>query len=124
MGVKIPLVKQTIDKKNLATAEIGILVWLYCPNCKTLQYTEFQATQGRKHKCGADVIEIEVPLDLTAENTICLKNLSILEELQQQIKEKKEEAGVTNILSKVLEFLNSLQIKEKKEEKRIAKRKN
>ena len=95
--------KQTIDKKNLATAEIGILVWLYCPNCKTLQYTEFQATQGRKHKCGADVIEIEVPLDLTAENTICLKNLSILEELQQQIKEKKEEAGVTNILSKVLE---------------------
>ena len=68
-----------------------------------MQYTEFQTPHGRKHKCGAEVMEIEVPLDITAENTICLKNLSILEELQEQIEEKKEEAGVTNILSKVLE---------------------
>ena len=74
--------------------EMGILVWLYCPNCKTLQYTESQAPNGRKHKCGAEVMEIEVPLDLNAENTICLKNLSILEELQQQIKEKKEKKEI------------------------------
>ena len=47
---KISSPKKTIDKKNLATAEIGILVWLYCPNCKTLQYTEFQTPHGRKHK--------------------------------------------------------------------------
>ena len=93
-------------KSNLQSTkpEMGILVWLYCPNCKTFQYTESQAPNGRKHKCGAEVMEIEVPLDLTAENTICLKNLSILEELQQQIKEKKEEKGANDILLRVLEY--------------------
>ena len=100
---QIPISQKTINQRETKKAtpqstepEMGILIWLYCPNCKTLQYTENQASNGRKHKCGADVMEIEVPLDLTAENTICLKNLSILEELQQQIKEKKlwEQAGL------------------------------
>ena len=69
-----------------------------------MQYTEFQATQGRKQNCGADVIEIASAFIFNRKNTKnLLKNLSILEELQQQIKEKKEEAGVTKILSKVLE---------------------
>ena len=107
---QIPSSQKTISqietkKSNLQSTkpEMGILVWLYCPNCKTFQYTESQAPNGRKHKCGAEVMEIEVPLDLTAENTICLKNLSILEELQQQIKEEKEEKGANDILFRVLE---------------------
>ncbi len=107
---QIPISQKTINQRETKKAtpqstepEMGILIWLYCPNCKTLQYTENQASNGRKHKCGADVMEIEVPLDLTAENTICLKNLSILEELQQQIKEKKEEKGANDILLRILE---------------------
>ena len=64
---QIPISQKTINQRETKKAtpqstepEMGILIWLYCPNCKTLQYTENQASNGRKHKCGADVMEIAI----------------------------------------------------------------
>ncbi len=129
-SLKTTTKKQTVTQKlktekfknKTAKSEMGILVWLYCPHCKTLQYTESQAPYGRRHKCGVDIMEIEVPLDLTAENTICLKNLSILEELQQQIEEKKEK-GANDILKRVLEHCRKEELSMMEKLKNISKNK-
>ena len=79
----------------------GILVWLYCPKCKLLQYTAVTAHNGRKHKCGETVIEIEVPVDFRAELTICLENLKILKELEDKktlIKKKDDIAFLSEVI--------------------------
>ncbi len=58
----------------------GILVWLYCPQCKTIEYTALQAPTGRTHRCGTVVQEKEVELDLRAELTICRYNQKIIQQ--------------------------------------------
>jgi len=59
----------------------GVLVWLHCPQCGTLEYTEIVAPNGRRHKCGTQVQEAEVTVDLRAEFTITRWNLERIDEL-------------------------------------------
>ncbi len=60
----------------------GSLVWLYCPACRTLEYTELHVPGGRTHSiCGTRVQEAEVQLDLRSEFTLAEVNLRHLERL-------------------------------------------
>lgn len=77
----------------------GVLVWLYCPSCKTIEYTEIVAPHGRTHKCGTIVEEIEVQLDLRAEYTITQFNLKRIDELL----EKNQESKLKKLISKSLD---------------------
>ncbi|MEE8436143.1 MAG: hypothetical protein V3S64_15255 [bacterium] len=73
----------------------GRLIWLHCPTCDTLEYTEMALGGGRVHNvCGTHVAEAEVELDLRAEHTIArinLERLSILENLLSEQRRKFEE---------------------------------
>ena len=73
----------------------GQLIWLYCPTCKIVEYTEMRMTGGRVHNvCGTQVEEAAVELDLRAECTIAeinLERLSILEHLLQSERMRYEE---------------------------------
>ncbi len=73
----------------------GKLVWLRCPTCGTIEYTEVVMTGGRTHNvCGTQVEESAVELDLRAEYTIAeinLERLSILEHLLQSERMRYEE---------------------------------
>jgi hypothetical protein len=62
----------------------GIMVWLRCPQCNTLEYTEVVAPHGRTHRCGTQVQEVEVPVDLRAELTITLWNLRQIDDVIAQ----------------------------------------
>ncbi|MGA1600061.1 MAG: hypothetical protein ACO4AU_13495 [bacterium] len=59
----------------------GWLVWLSCPQCGTVEYTEVRLPEGRYHKCGTLVDEAEVPIDIRAEITISRRNLQLLQEV-------------------------------------------
>ena len=61
----------------------GKLVWLYCPRCKTCRYTHVLAPDGRTHRCGTQVLEDEVELDLRAEAVLALHNVRKLRELEE-----------------------------------------
>jgi hypothetical protein len=73
----------------------GRLIWLYCPSCRTLEYTELELGGGRVHNlCGTQVHEAAVELDLRAEATIAkvnLERLAILEQLLAGQRERYEE---------------------------------
>jgi hypothetical protein len=77
----------------------GVLVWLYCPACDTVEYTEIIAPHGRTHKCGSIVKESAVSLDLRAEYTITQFNLSRINELL----EKNKESKLRKLISKSLD---------------------
>lgn len=90
---------------DIAQRRSGVLVWLYCPTCKTLEYTEIIAPHGRTHKCGTLVKEAEVEVDLRAELTITEFNLKRIDELI----EKNSSHRLTKLLSKSLDkALNNL----------------
>ncbi len=76
-------------------AVAGELIWLHCPTCHTLEYTELHMSGGRVHNtCGTRVEEVAVPLDLRAEYTIAginLDRLSILENLLEGQRRRYEE---------------------------------
>jgi hypothetical protein len=62
------------------------LVWLYCPTCKTLEYTELAMPNGRVHQvCGTRVEEVEVGVDARAEYSLAELNLRQLENLADLI---------------------------------------
>lgn len=64
----------------------GKITWLYCPACKTLQYTEVWIPGGRVHNvCGNQVEQAEVEIDVRAEHTIAEINLERLRMLEQMI---------------------------------------
>jgi hypothetical protein len=73
----------------------GRLIWLHCPTCNTLEYTELAMAGGRVHNvCGTQVEEATVELDLEAEYTIAhinLERLTILEELLAGQRKRYEE---------------------------------
>jgi hypothetical protein len=77
----------------------GVLVWLHCPQCGTFEYTEIVAPQGRAHKCGTQVLEVAVPVDLRAELTITMWNLRKIDELIA----KNSRFRLTKLLSKSLD---------------------
>ena len=59
----------------------GWIIWLHCPKCKSLEYSEIEMPDGRVHKCGTLVEEEEVQIDVRAEYTISLRNSLRLDEL-------------------------------------------
>ncbi len=67
----------------------GTLVWLQCPFCESIEYTEIVAPHGRTHKCGTMVKEIEVEVDLRAEYTITQFNLNQIDTLLGKNKESR-----------------------------------
>lgn len=73
----------------------GKMVWLYCPTCKSLEYTESVIPGGRTHNvCGNMVEEKQEEVDLRAEYTIAqinLDRLNILEELVGGQRKRYEE---------------------------------
>jgi hypothetical protein len=73
----------------------GRLIWLYCPTCRTIEYTELDMAGGRVHNaCGTQVQEAPVELDLRAEATIArinLERLTILESLLSGQRQRYEE---------------------------------
>ena len=60
----------------------AVIIWLYCPKCKSLEYSELEMPNGRIHKqCGTMVEEEEVEIEVRAEYTISLRNSKRLDQL-------------------------------------------
>lgn len=60
------------------------MVWLFCPTCKTLEYTELVLPGGRRHNvCGTVVREAVVDVDARAEYTLAELNLRRLAALAE-----------------------------------------
>lgn len=87
--------ENTAEISGAETPVPGRLIWLHCPTCDTLEYTEMAIAGGRKHNlCGSHVVEKEVELDLRAEHTIAqinLERLNLLENLLVDQRRKFEE---------------------------------
>jgi hypothetical protein len=76
--------------KSSETAGTGAvpaqLVWLYCPACETLEYTELILPNGRIHQpCGTRVEEVTVDVDARAEYSLAELNLRQLERLAELV---------------------------------------
>jgi len=68
----------------------GTLIWLYCPTCQTIEYTEVEMPGGRKHNaCGTLVQEVPIDLDLRAEYTLARVNLERLEILESLLNSQR-----------------------------------
>jgi hypothetical protein len=77
------------QKENAEKPYPGVLVWLYCPSCNSIEYTEIVAPHGRTHKCGSLIKEIEISLDLRAEYTITQFNINQINSLLGKNKESR-----------------------------------
>ncbi len=86
-------------------AHPGTLVWLFCPTCKSLEYTEVIAPFGRKHSCGTQVLEEEIRLDCRAEATITLRNLRLISEKLEETSKNKLIKLASKGLHKALSLL-------------------
>ncbi len=86
-------------KEELEKPFPGRLVWLRCPKCQNIEYTEVVAPNGRSHKCGTMVEEVEVKIDLRAELTITHYNLKKIEALLKE----NEKFKLLKIISKSLD---------------------
>ncbi|MCH8074768.1 MAG: hypothetical protein IIC64_03015 [SAR324 cluster bacterium] len=77
--------ENTVPEKTAQENPVpGQLIWLHCPSCDTLEYTEMAMPGGRVHNCGTHVVEAGVELDLRAEHTLTrinLERLTLLENL-------------------------------------------
>lgn len=73
--------KKRKQAEEQGSAIYGKLVWLNCPTCQRLEYTEVIAPSGRTHSCGTVVEELEIELDLRAEFTFVQFNLAKINEL-------------------------------------------
>jgi hypothetical protein len=68
----------------------GQMVWLRCPACGTLEYSELLLPGGRRHKCGTIVEEAVVDLDVRAEWTVAGVNLSRIDALGRYLEHQRE----------------------------------
>ena len=75
-------------KQDLFKPVQGWIVWLKCPKCETLEYSELRMSEGRIHKCGTLVEEQEVEIDVRAEYTVSLRNSEMLSDLLNNTKAK------------------------------------
>ena len=88
----------------------GWIVWLHCPKCNTLEYSEVPMPDGRVHKkCGTLVEEEEIQIDVRAEYTISMRNSNRLEEL---FKETKIPGFMKPLAKKGIGMLENLQAAE------------
>ena len=96
---------------------IGWITWLYCPKCKSLEYSELEMPNGRVHKkCGTMVEEEEVQIDVRAEYTISLRNSRRLDEL---FKETKIPTFLKPLAKKGIGMLENLHAAEVEYRKRL-----
>ena len=86
MSKVINLAERLADRKAKEESRQieGWLIWLHCPKCNTIEYTELRMPGGRVHKCGTLVEEEEIPIDVRAEFTISQRNLDKLNELEEK----------------------------------------
>ena len=68
----------------------GKLIWLRCPSCGTLEYTELEMPGGRSHKCGTVVEEAVVDVDIRAELTITAENLKRIDTIALYLRDQRE----------------------------------
>ena len=95
----------------------GWITWLYCPKCRSLEYSELEMPNGRVHKkCGTLVEEEEVQIDVRAEYTISLRNSKRLDEL---FKETKIPGFLKPLAKKGVGMLENLQASEQEYRKRL-----
>lgn len=95
----------------------GWITWLYCPKCKSLEYSELEMPNGRVHKkCGTLVEEEEVQIDVRAEYTISLRNSKRLDEL---FKETKIPTFLKPLAKKGIGMLENLHAAEVEYRKRL-----
>tara|TARA_B110000967_G_C18891499_1_gene567687 strand:- start:27 stop:548 length:522 start_codon:yes stop_codon:yes gene_type:complete len=93
------------------------ITWLYCPKCKSLEYSELEMPNGRVHKkCGTMVEEEEVQIDVRAEYTISLRNSRRLDEL---FKETKIPTFLKPLAKKGIGMLENLHAAEVEYRKRL-----
>ncbi|OGG97020.1 MAG: hypothetical protein A2508_07075 [Candidatus Lambdaproteobacteria bacterium RIFOXYD12_FULL_49_8] len=88
----------------------GTLVWLFCPTCDLLEYTEIVAKKGRTHKCGTQVVERPVDLDLRAELTISLANLVRLEQLLTETGKTRLKKLLSRAMEKSLKQVKAVEL--------------
>lgn len=102
--------------KEEARSIDGWLIWLHCPKCNTIEYTEVQMEGGRVHKCGTLVEEKELPIDVRAEFTISQRNLQKLQELE----EKQQSSKVMKLVGGGLQSLiKQLRAREEEYQQRL-----
>ena len=95
----------------------GSITWLYCPKCKSLEYSELEMPNGRVHKkCGILVEEVEVQIDVRAEYTISLRNSKRLDQL---FKETKIPSFLKPLAKKGIGMLENLHAAEIEYRKRL-----
>ena len=95
----------------------GWITWLYCPKCKSLEYSELEMPNGRVHKkCGTMVEEEEVQIDVRAEYTISLRNSRRLDEF---FKETKIPTFLKPLVKKGIGMLENLHAAEVEYRKRL-----
>ena len=85
----INLADRRAKKENEARSApiYSVITWLYCPKCKSLEYSELEMPNGRVQKqCGTLVEEEEVEIEVRAEYTISLRNSNRLNELLNETK--------------------------------------
>ena len=95
----------------------GWIVWLHCPKCNTLEYSEISMPDGRVHKkCGTLVEEEEIQIDVRAEYTISMRNSKRLDEL---FRETKIPGFLKPLAKKGTGMLENLQAAEKEYRERL-----
>ncbi|MFI5401013.1 MAG: hypothetical protein ACHQZQ_08195, partial [SAR324 cluster bacterium] len=78
-------------KPPAATAPVPAqLIWLYCPACQSLEYTELALPNGRIHQpCGTRVEEAVVEVDARAEYSLAELNIRQLERLAELVEAQR-----------------------------------
>ena len=95
----------------------GWIIWLHCPKCRSLEYSEVEMPDGRVHnKCGTLVEEEVVQIDVRAEFTISLRNSKRLDEL---FEEMKIPGFLKPLAKKGIGMLENLQASEEEYRKRL-----
>ena len=95
----------------------AVITWLFCPKCKSLEYSELEMPNGRVHKqCGTLVEEEEVEIEVRAEYTISLRNSKRLDELFEGT---KIPGFLKPLEKKGIGMLERLQAAEKASRKRL-----
>lgn len=87
--------------------QYATLVWLHCPTCGSLEYSEIQAPNGRSHKCGTQVKEEEVEVDLRGELTLTEHNLKRIEFLLAEAGKNRLKKLLARSMEKTLLMLKA-----------------
>lgn len=106
-AISLDAFRQRREKEAAERSYPGKMVWLYCPKCETLEYTEIVSPAGRTHHCGTMVEEQEVELDLRAEVTITETNLTTIDALLKKNSGFKLVKLVSKSLDKALKALKA-----------------